>query len=269
MWFKKFSFIFLVSFIFLCSCLVFSDEIAESGRKVFQQVASSVITVRANLLITTSDSEEESVGQCTAVLVSPPGVAILTLSALDPSILIDQEVRNSINISIASIKMIFKDEKEIAAEVLLQDKDRDIMVIRAKEKIPEDVAKISLEKENLAVPQVLDPLLLIMQHGKVARRSHSATILRVESVIEKPFLFYTLNQGRSFDILSSPLFAMDGKFVGMGTLRVAQEWKDEVESNSLVIVLPAEQIIPLVKEALNHGSEEGASIQSEEVKSTN
>jgi hypothetical protein len=92
---------------------VFSDEIAESGRKVFQQVASSVITVRANLLITTSDSEEESVGQCTAVLVSPPGVAILTLSALDPSILIDQEVRNSINISIASIKMIFKDEKKL------------------------------------------------------------------------------------------------------------------------------------------------------------
>ncbi|HOV33278.1 MAG TPA: hypothetical protein PLX23_07950 [Candidatus Hydrogenedens sp.] len=259
----------LSSCILFCSCFAFSDEIAESGRKVFQQVASSVITVRANLLITTSDSEEESVGQCTAVLVSPPGVAILALSALDPSILIDQEFRNSININIASIKMIFKDEKEIAAEVLLQDKDRDIMVISAKEKIPEDVTKILLEKENISIPQVLDPLLLIMQHGKVARRSHTATILRVESIIEKPFLFYTLNQGRSSDILSSPLFSMDGKFVGIGTLRVIQEWKDEVESNTLVIVLPAEQIIPLVKEAVSHGNKEGTPTPLTEVKPTN
>ncbi len=260
--------IFVLSCIFLYSCFAFSDEIAESSRKVFQQVASSVITVRANLLITTSDSEEESVGQCTAVLVSPSGVAILALSALDPSILIDREIRNSINIRIASIKMIFKDEKEITAEVLLQDKDRDIMVIRAKEKIPEEAAQITLEKENLAVPQILDPLLLIMQHGKVARRSHSAAILRIESVVERPFLFFTLNQGRSFDVLSSPLFTLDGKFVGIGALRVVQEWKDEVESNSIVIVLPAEQIIPLVKEALSRESENQTSNTSAEVKST-
>ncbi len=235
----------------------FSDEVAELGRKVFQQYGSSVITVRANLLITTSDGEEESVGQCTATLVKPSGMAILALSALDPSILIDQELRNTINIRIASIKMILKDEKEIPSEVLLQDKERDVMVIRAKESIPEDLANVSLEKENIAVPQILDPLLLIMQHGKVARRSHSATVLRVESVIDKPFLFYTLSQSRSFDILSSPLFAMDGKFVGIGALRVVQEWKDEVETNSLIIILPAEKIAPLVKEAENLKQGEG------------
>lgn len=239
------------SFIFVSVINIYADEIAESGRKVFQQYASSVITVRANLLITASDGEEETVGQCTAVLVKPSGIAILALSALDPSILIDQELRNTINIRIASLKMILKDEKEIPAEVLLQDKERDIMVIQSKESIAEDLATVSLEKEDIAVPQLLDPLLLIMQHGKVARRTHSATILRVESVIDKPFLFYTLSQSRSFDILSSPLFSMDGKFVGIGTLRVVQEWKDEVESNSLIIILPAEQIAPLVKEAVN------------------
>ncbi len=242
--------ILVIGFIFFV-CNSFSDDLAELGRKVFQQYASSVITVRANLLITTSDGEEESVGQCTAVLVKPTGMAILALSALDPSILIDQELRNSINIRIASMKMIFKDEKEIPAEVLLQDKERDVMVIQAKEAIPEDLAKVSLEKEDIAVPQLFDPLVLVMQHGKVARRSHSATILRVESVIEKPFLFFTLSQSRSFDILSSPFFAMDGKFVGIGTLRVVQEWKDEVETNSLIILLPAEQIVPLVKEAIS------------------
>lgn len=245
--------IFTLVFSFICVSAVniFADEISESGRKIFQQYASSVITVRANLLIITSDGEEETVGQCTAVLVKPTGMAILALSALDPSILIDQELRNTINIRIASIKMILKDEKEIPAEVLLQDKERDVMVIQAKESIPEDLAKVSLEKDDIAAPQLLDPLLLIMQHGKVARRSHSATILRVESIIDKPFLFYTLSQSRSFDILSSPLFSMEGKFVGMGTLRVVQEWKDEVETNSLIIVLPAEQIAPLVKEAID------------------
>lgn len=243
-------FILVLNFIFVSAVNIFADEIAESGRKIFQQYASSVVTVRANLLIITSDGEEETVGQCTAVLVNPSGMAILALSALDPSILLDQELRNTVNIRIASIKMILKDEKEIPAEVLLQDKERDVMVIRAKESIPEDFAKVSLEKDNIVIPQLLDPLLLIMQHGKVARRTHSATILRVESVIDKPFLFYTLSQSRSFDILSSPLFSMDGKFVGMGALRVVQEWKDEVETNSLIIVLPAEQIAPLVKEAV-------------------
>lgn len=248
----KFSkmYVFVLGTIFLVYN-IFSDDLAELGRKVFEQNASSVITVRANLLITTSDGEEESVGQCTAVLVKPSGMAILALSALDPSILIDQELRNTINIRIASIKMIFKDEKEIPAEVLLQDKERDVMVIQAKEPIPEDLAKISLEKDNITVPQLFDPLVLVMQHGKVARRSHSASILRVESIIEKPFLFFTLSQSRSFDTLSSPFFSMDGKFVGIGTLRVVQEWKDEVETNSLIILLPAEQIVPLVKEAMS------------------
>ncbi|HOK08487.1 MAG TPA: hypothetical protein PLT82_01795 [Candidatus Hydrogenedens sp.] len=251
--------VFIIILFSFCN-FIYSDETAELGRKVFQQYASSVITVKANLLITTSDSEEETVGQCTAVLVTPSGVAVLALSALDPSILLDQEMRNSVNIRIASIKMIFKEDKEIIAEVLLQDKERDIMIIRAKEAIPEDVAKVPLNKENISVPQVLDPLLLIMQHGKIARRSHSVAILRVESVIEKPFLFYTLNQSRSFEVLSSPLFSLDGKFVGIGTLRVVQEWKDETESNSLIIVLPAEQVIPLVNEALNQKpKEEGSS----------
>ncbi len=229
----------------------FSDELGELGRKVFQQYASSVVTVRANLLITMSDGEEETVGQCTAVLVHPSGVGILALSALDPSILLDQELRNTINIRIASIKMILKDEKEIPAEVLLQDKERDIMVIRAKESLPEELSILSLEKENIGVPQLLDPLLLIMQHGKVARRVHTATIMRVESIIDKPFPFYTLDSSRSFDILSSPLFTMDGKFVGIGTLRVAQEWKEDVENNSIIIVLPVEQIIPLIKEGIS------------------
>lgn len=267
---RPFKQILLSGILFLFTYPIFSDEIAELGRKVFQQYASSVITVQANLLITTSDGEEESVGQCTAVLVKPSGIAILALSALDPSILIDQELRSTINIRIASIKMILKDEKEIPAEVVLQDKERDVMVIRAKESLPEDLAKISLEKEDIAVPQLLDPLVLIMQHGRVARRSHSATVLRVESVVEKPFLFYTTNQSRSFEILSSPLFAMDGKFVGIGTLRVIQEWKDEFETNSLIIILPADQIIPLVKEAisLTQGGEKKTTDETNQSKSS-
>ncbi|MCX8065010.1 MAG: hypothetical protein N3G21_07545 [Candidatus Hydrogenedentes bacterium] len=236
----------------------FSDEIAEKGRQVYDLWAKSVITVRASINISISENEEESVSQCTGMLVQPRGVAVLALSALDPSVLLDPEVRKGVMIRINYVKMIFKDDKEVNAEVLLQDKDRDIMVIRAKENLPEDIAIVSLEDDNVTGVKVLDPLLMFMQMGKIAKRTHSVSVLRVESIVDQPFLFYTVDQGRALDVLSSPFFTLEGKFVGLGVVRIMEGWKEEVEGNSMVIIMPAKQIISVIKEALSIvGNEKG------------
>lgn len=229
-----------------------SDELAEKGRKVYDLYAKSVITVRASINISVSESEEESVSQCTGMLVKPKGVAVLALSALDPSMLLDSEIRKNVMIRINYVKMIFKDDREINAEVLLQDKDRDIMVIRAKEELPENVVVVSLDEENISQVNLLDPLIMFMQMGKIAKRTHSVSIVRVEGVVDQPFLFYTVDQGRALDVLSSPFFSMDGKFVGLGVVRMVDSWKDEVEGNSMVIILPAKQILSVVEEAISH-----------------
>ncbi len=249
-------FIVIWGILFLFSGVSFSDEVAEKGRQVYDSFAKAVVTVRASINVSISDNEEESISQCTGMLVEPRGVAILALSSLDPSMLLDSEIRKNVMIRINYVKMLFKDDKEVNAEVLLQDKDRDIMVIRAKEELPEDVVVVSLSEENISEARLLDPLVMFMQMGKIARRTHSASIVRVEGIVDQPFMFYLVDQGKALDVVSSPFFTLDGKFVGLGVVRVVEGWKDQVESNSMVIVLPANQIVSVVKEALSQIKDE-------------
>ncbi len=257
---KKIIFL-LVCFIYcVLGNISFSDEIAEKGRKVYDTYAKAVVTIRASINVSISDNEEESISQCTGMLIQPRGVAILALSSLDPSMLLDSEIRKSVMIRINYVKMLFKDDKEVDAEVLLQDKDRDIMVIRAKEELPEDVVIVSLSEGNITNVELLDPLVMFMQMGKIAKRAHSVSIVRVEGIVDQPFMFYTVDQGRGLDVLSSPFFTLEGKFVGLGVVRMVEGWKDEVESNSMVIILPANQITSVVKEAITHiGNEKSGS----------
>lgn len=251
----------MVCFIYCVLGIVsFSDEIAEKGRKVYDTYAKAVVTIRASINVSISENEEESISQCTGMLIQPRGVAILALSSLDPSMLLDPEIRKSVMIRINYLKMLFKGDKEVDAEVLLQDKDRDVMVIRAKEELPEDVVVVSLSEGNISNVELLDPLVMFMQMGKVAKRAHSVSIVRVEGIVDQPFMFYTVDQGRALDVLSSPFFTLEGKFVGLGVVRMVEGWKDEVESNSMVIILPANQIISVVKEAITHiGNEKSGS----------
>lgn len=240
----------LLLFLFITQFMSNSDELAEQGRKVFERYSQSVVTVKANLSVSLPNSEEEIVSQCTGILIEPRGFVILALSALDPTMLLDPETRSMIQIRFIETKIIFKDDKEIELEVILQDKDKDLLLLKSKEPIPETLPVLSLKEENRSIPQVLDPLLLIMQYGKIAKREHSADILRVEGKVEKPVLFFLINQNRAMDVLSSPLFSLDGKFVGMGTFRVLDNWKTDSEDNSLIIITPAEQLYSFVQQSI-------------------
>jgi hypothetical protein len=80
----------------------------------------------------------------------------------------------------------------------------------------------------------------------VAQRSHVAFIDRVEGLVEKPRKFFILGEHRARQVVCSPVFTMDGKFVGIGVMRAVKTDSSAMGDNVLVVVVPGEQIKELV-----------------------
>ncbi len=233
-------------------CL-FADETAELGRKVFEARKDTVVTMRIVIAMSFGSRETESEQEANATVISPEGLSVLALSAVDPLQMIEEQraIEDEITSRVVSIRMILPDGGEKPAEVILRDKDLDLAFLRLTEKVDAPLAYVDLSK--VGTPQLLDEVLCIMQLGRVARRSHAAFIERIEMIVERPRLFYTVGNHRSRQVVCSPVFTLADEFIGVGVMRKMTGDTEPSPDNVMVIVVPASQI-----------SELAAQIKSEE-----
>ena len=227
---------------------LFADETAESGRKVFQARKDTVITMRIVIAMSFGSRETESEQEANATVISPEGLSVLALSAVDPLQMVQEEraIEDEITSRVVSIRMILPDGSETPAEVILRDKDLDLAFLRLTEKVDAPLAYVDLNQAG--APQLLDEVLCIMQLGRVARRSHAAFIERVEMIVERPRLFYALGNHRSRQVVCSPVFTLADEFVGVGVMRKMTGSTDLSPDNIMVIIVPASQIKELAEQ---------------------
>jgi len=246
------SFVAVFAFVAL-GCAAFADQTAEKGREVFNGNHLSVVTVRATLSISMGGEEQENATQFTATVIEPSGLAVLSLTMVDPSAMFAPEGSGDFRCKVVAMKMILPDGSELPAEVVLRDQELDLAFIRPTAKPEKPMPCVNMN--NTDRPELLDQLVIILQLGKVARRAHSVCVARVETVVEKPRRFYTVGVDRSMDLLCSPAFTLDGKFVGIGVMRSVESSEDDFEENSIVIIVPAEDIREAVKQVPAPASE--------------
>lgn len=229
-----------------------ADETAEKGREVFKANHQAVVTVRATLSLSMGGEEQENVSQCTATVIDPSGLAVLSLTMVDPSSYLQGiEGAPEVQSKVVSLKMILSDGAELPAEVVLRDQVLDLVFVRPVVKPAQAMPFVRLDSDSQ--PELLDQLVIILQLGQVARRAHSACVARVETVVEKPRRFYTIGMDRSMDMLCSPAFTLDGKFVGIGVMRSVEGSEEESEDNTIVIIVPAGDIREAVKQVPPYG----------------
>jgi hypothetical protein len=231
-----------------------ADELADKGRDIFKKNQHAVVTVQAVLKMTgggRGGGPSESKEDLTGTVIDPSGLTVLALSSLDPVELYRRvsDDYNKIDTQINEVKILLDDGTEIPAEVVLRDKDLDLAFIRPKTKPSTPMMAVDLSKSSPA--EMLEAVIALNRLNRAAGRAYSASIERIDAVIQKPRTFYIPESGASSASLGSPAFALNGNIVGIFVMRAVSGGETSgrnMRENMTVILIPAEDIMKGAKQ---------------------
>jgi len=258
--------VFLV-FGLVCSVAAFAQSVEEQGRAILEKHQKAVVTVQVVVkskysMMGMGSEEQESKQESTGFVIDPTGLVVLPLSSTDPGGMLESMMsamggegnQPKIETTIGDVKVLLDDGKEIAAQVVLRDKDLDLAFVRTSEKPADPLPCIDLGQSGEA--QVLDQVVALNRLGKVANRSSSVSLERIEAIVRKPRTFYLPGNDPTHSGLGSPVFTLDGKALGMLVMRTikgesAGSFMDmmDMANGMLSIVLPAADILEAAKQA--------------------
>jgi hypothetical protein len=174
----------------------------------------------------------------------------MALSAVDPAELArrvseDYKVETQVN----DMKMLLDDGTEVPSEIVLRDKDLDLAFIRPKVKPTTPMDYIDLTKSSAV--EILEPVVALNRLNRAAGRAYSASIERMDAVIQKPRTFYIPDSGQTMTTRGCPAFALDGNIVGIFVVRAIAGGDGGGRSGDNVtsIVIPAEDVLKGSKQA--------------------
>ncbi len=208
-----------------------ADDVGEAARSVMVAQKDAVLTVKLVIKQEMSyggreGTKQESKSEVTGTVINDEGLIVASLSATDPGGTFKKMMENmsmgrdnqmKISTDLTDIKIISPSGKEIAAEVVLRDRDLDLAFIRPQEKQDTPLAFIDLSRRK--EPKVLDQVVIMNRLGKVASRVPAVTLARIAAMVEKPRTFYVVDQPQNGFGLGTPVFTMDGSPIGIMLLR--------------------------------------------------
>lgn len=233
-----------------------ADEVAQKGREIFNKHQHAVVTVTEVLKMSTGSSSRssETKQDLTGTVVDPSGLTVLALSACDPGEIYQRmmgdEFSRRVETEVSDLKILLDDGTEVPAEIVLRDKDLDLAFIRPKTKLTTPMEAVDLSKSSQA--QILDEVIALNRLKSAAGRAYSASLERINAVIQKPRMFYIPDSNMTATTQGSPAFTLDGNILGVFVMR-AMSAKGNANRNYTdlltSIILPAEDILKAAKQA--------------------
>lgn len=232
---------------------LWADQTADLTREIINKWQNAVITTK----IVMEMYEYERKMEALATIIDPSGLAVLSLSNIDPSAASGLSSGTSgEEAKVKDVKMLMNDETEIPARVVLRDRDLDLAFIRPIEELKEPLFNIDLGDN--ALPEIMDQIVVLSRFGSIAGYVSAASLCRIQAVIEKPRVLYMPDPLAGLvSGLGTPVFSLNGKVVGILLLRVKKS--REMMSNEmfrgmggmdmLPVILPAQEVLDVVKKA--------------------
>ncbi|MDI6774753.1 MAG: serine protease [Verrucomicrobiota bacterium] len=177
------------------------------------------------------------------------------MSSVDPS---PNYAKVETKFDLKDVKIVLPDETELPAQVVLRDEDWDMAFLRPTAKPAKPLAAVDLAKSD--TPQVFDEVVAVGRMAKVASHVPALYSTRIAAVVRKPRAFYVPQtmSGYGLDHLGMPVFAMNGRLIGVILLRMMAAssgggfatMMGGAEGIGIAgIVLPASQILETAKQA--------------------
>jgi S1-C subfamily serine protease len=243
-----------------------ADDLADKARAVFKANQHAVVTVQLTLknkfsMPGAGGQSSESRQDVTGTVLDPSGLTVLSLSATDPSQLLqnivaggaDEESRFKMDTELSDVKILLDDGTEVPAEVVLRDRDLDLAFIRPKAKPSVPMAALDLTKSGKA--QVLDEVIALNRLGSAAGRAYSAGLVRITAVVPRPRLFYVPDASLATASLGAPALTLDGKVLGIFVMRSTKARSSasfgmfSLQPENLTgIIVPAEDILKAARQ---------------------
>ena len=160
------------------------------------------------------------------------------------------------------MKILQDDGSEIAAQVVLRDRDLDLAFIRPTVAPTAPMPAIDLTKS--VTPGLLDPVITINRLGKVASREYAVSIERVSAIVSRPRTFYVMGNDPTQTALGCPALSLDGDAIGLCVMRSIKRGGDSGgmgmfsgggDTNMLAIIVPASDVLEVAKQAPAAGEE--------------
>jgi len=253
-----------------CGLRVGAQESAAAGRKILDSAKNSVIKVKVvvqqkMLMNGTEGQSTEETKEVTGTVIDPAGLVVMSLTAVDPSRLMDSIMKRvgggmkmETRFQIKDVKLILTDGTEVEASIVLRDKDLDLAFVRPTQKLAEPLPTIDLTRQTR--PDVLDEVVVVKRLDKVANHEPAAVVSRISAIVRKPRLFYIpqLADGGMED-MGAPVFGMDGNLVGLIVMRIMETsggggltsmFGGAGGMGLTAIVLPAADILESAKQAV-------------------
>lgn len=264
-----------ISSLFFYETPALATDETKAAREVISRWQDSVITLKVviNLRMIVEGQETNKMvneAETTATVINPSGLAVLSYSDIDPNRIYNEIFKQAIShkegtpkfnmeTEITDVKMLMSDGNEVPAEIIMKDRDLDLVFVRPAEKLRNPLPAIDLTQNSK--PNIADNIIILTRLGKIAGRIPSISVYRIEGIIKKPRTLYVIDANASSGKLGAPVFSLDGKVVGIFLLKVTDPGTKGLGLSSmfsgasrlgiLPVILPSEDILEVSKQALD------------------
>jgi S1-C subfamily serine protease len=206
-----------------------SDERA-AARDVVARRADAAITVLGTLKgrVTRAGQDRpapDQAVQATATLLDASGLAVLSLSSIDPGGFMGRNpafaaAKVTLETELSDVKMRLADGTELPAKIVLRDSDLDLLFVKP---ASPPAAPLPNVDKGSATFSALDPVVVVQRFQELAGWRAAGTLGTVEMVVEKPRRFYLVAITTTGTTLGSAVYDLKGQFGGIIALRASPD----------------------------------------------
>ncbi len=229
-----------------------AEEAATAARRISKTSGDALVTLKVvlnlRMVFEGEEAEEgERTNQSGATVIDPSGLAVCSLSELDPYYRADNtDPTCRFESEIRDLKLVTADGTEIPSKVVLRDRDLDLAFVRPSEIREQPMAAIDLSKN--AEPEIMDRIVVLGRLGEIGNRAPWVALDRIQAIIDKPRTFYVCSVNSWLAGLGCPAFDTSGNIVGIMLLRTMPAAADSAK-DSIPVLLPAKDILEIAKQA--------------------
>lgn len=183
--------------------------------------------------------------QTVATVLDSSGLAVMSLTALDPGDLIESTLARgrgagaagvSVTTEPTNVRYRFSSGREVPVRVVLRDNDLDLAFLRP---LDDPDGPFTAVGDPADGPAVIDLVTVLQRMPEIAAWQPTTMFATVQAVVDTPRLFYLINPTGQ---LGAAVFDSDGGFVGV-VLRLRSV------QGSPIVVVPASDILDVSRQA--------------------
>jgi hypothetical protein len=237
-----------------------ADERA-AARQVTTRHGAAIVTLLGTATVNMSVAGQPAPPQTQAIqavatILDPTGLAVLSLSAVEPTQMFDQMAsaavamgrpKPAMTVSLTDLRMRLANGTELPVRIVLRDRLLDLTFVRPAAPPADPLTSIS--EAAIAQPQILDPVVSLRRFGDVLGWPLGVSVGYVRAVGEKSRTVYVISSASGDNALGEPVFDLSGRFVGVVTMRTTGDVSSGPESLLQAVVVTAADVRDLARRA--------------------